>query len=983
MIKQYSLDVVMFVPGMQMNWNTLEKDSLGGSETMGILTAKELVKLGHNVTMFCNTTDPGKKPDGAAYLPVDGFGPYVIGNPHDVLIAQRTPEVFATRMPNKLNLLWCHDLAQGRNKDRFCAVQWNVDKVMTVSKYMTDQYKKVFGLPESLFWTTRNGIDLSLFDNQDKVRRNRKQLVYTARPERGLDILLEKIMPMLWEKDPKITLAVAGYKNTLPHMVDFYNYINDLIGKNEGKIKWMGHLTKAELYRLYSESGVYVYPTPSEKMPDFREVSCITLMECMATGLPIISSNNGALPETLYPEAGVLVEGDPWTDSYQWQFVDAIQSVINDDMKWQGMSNAGKKHAQGLSVRELTEEWSEEFHRLIRERNQDPVRLALHFIKRSDVIAAKKALELPIPESCIEWRNNIKTQIDKDWGFVKDEGTFKQHYTEMGKITDDRLGKQEYTEQHFDNTEEKRFKLIEECLRSNENLVNILDMGTGHGWMTTYLERKVGRKWVGVDVDPGAVKWSEYFRDKFAKEPLHMSFVTGDYTVNLDHVKTGEGFDCLIISEVLEHCIDPKIVVETLEKHVKKEGTIIITVPYGPREYPDFERIKHRNHIHELDFHSLREMFGKKPGVEIIGMYEKHVDELEEPAGFYFLRYRADHNPLGDIDWDRKLSLQRPRQTVSVSMIVGPGAEETLHWGIRSWKGVADEIVMTDCGMTEEAKRIASSYPNVRILPGEDPKQIGFDEARNSNLKDCHGDWIFWIDSDEKLVDGHKLHKYLRENEFHGYSIRQHHFAVDTAFKPDLPVRLFRNRPSKDGKMMSFYGTVHEHPEIGVNEGPGPTIVLSDVHIAHVGYLVESGRRQRFWRNNPLLMKSHEKYPDRLLNKHFLMRDNMLLCTYELQQNRGQVTEEVKRRCEETISLWREHFRGRGSYMSTDSMEYYSQACGILGLGAAVSICITASLDGQHQPEILNVRFANEEDLQIELKWRASEAISQFCGRWY
>lgn len=982
MTKNVSLDIVFFLPGMQMNWDTLEKDSLGGSETMGILTAKELSKLGHNVTMFCNTTDIGKKPDGVAYLPLDGFGPYVIGNPHDVLIAQRTPEVFATRMPNKLNLLWCHDLAQGRNKDRFCAVQWNVDKVMTVSKYMTDQYKEVFGLPENLFWTTRNGIDLDVMNKIDlKVKRNKKQLVYTARPERGLDILLEKIMPMLWERDPEITLAVAGYKNTMPHMVDFYNYINDLIGQNKDRIKWMGHLTKEELYKLYSESGLYVYPTPSEKMLDFREVSCITAQECQAMGLPFISSNNGALPETLHPEAGILIDGDPWTDGYIWQFVDAIMSTINDDIKWQNMSNAGKKHAQGLGVKELAEEWSEEFIRLIRERNQDPIRLALHFIKRSDVIAAKKALELPVPETFVEWRNKISAQIDNDWGFVKDGDTFKQHYKEMGDITDDRLSKLEFTEEHFDNTEEKRFKLIEECLKSNENLVNILDYGCGHGWHDIFMERRVGRKWMGIDVDPGAVKWSQHFRDKFAKHPENMGFITGDYTTDIPLYKEGD-FDCLIMSEVLEHCIDPKIVVETLEKWVKKDGTIIITVPYGPREYPDYERIKHRNHVHELDFHSIREMFGKKPGVEIMGMYEKHVDELEEAAGFYFIRYRVDHKPLGDIDWDRKLMLQRPRQTVSVSMIVGPGAEETLHWGIRSWKGIADEIVMADCGMSEEAHRIAYSYPNVRIVQGEDPKVVGFDEARNIGLKGCHGDWVFWIDSDEKLVDGHKLHKYLRENEFHGYSIRQHHFAVDTSFKPDLPVRLFRNRLLKD-KMMKFHGSIHEHPEIGINEGPGPTIVLSDVHIAHVGYLAESGRRQRFWRNNPLLMKSTEKYPDRLLNKHFLMRDNMLLCTYELQQNRGLVTEEVKRRCNETITLWREHFRGKGSYMSTDSMEYYSQACRLLGLGAEVSFCITASLDGNHQPEVLTTRFANEEDLQIEMKWRTTEAIARFCDKWY
>ena len=109
----------------------------------------------------------------------------------------------------------------------------------------------------------------------------------------------------------------------------------------------------------------------------------------------------------------------------------------------------------------------------------------------------------------------------------------------------------------------------------------------------------------------------------------------------------------------------------------------------------------------------------------------------------------------------------------------------------------------------------------------------------------------------------------------------------------------------------------------------------------------------------------------------------MLLCSYELQQNKGVVTETVKKRCQDTIDLWREHFRGKGSYMSTDTLEYYSQACRILGLGAEVSFCVTASVDGQPQPEVMTSRFANEEDLQIELKWRASDSIGKFCNKWY
>ena len=54
--------------------------------------------------------------------------------------------------------------------------------------------------------------------------------------------------------------------------------------------------------------------------------------------------------------------------------------------------------------------------------------------------------------------------------------------------------------------------------------------------------------------------------------------------------------------------------------------------------------------------------------------------------------------------------------------------------------------------MTEEAKRIAWSYPDVKIVQGADPKVVGFDEARNKSLNFCTMEWVLWIDCDEKLI---------------------------------------------------------------------------------------------------------------------------------------------------------------------------------------------------------------------------------------
>src|SRR5690242_19276814 len=67
-----------------------------------------------------------------------------------------------------------------------------------------------------------------------------------------------------------------------------------------------GTLAKRELYRLMATAGVYLYPTPAPSFPGFAETSCISAAECMACGLPWISTDAGALAETV-GDAGVIV----------------------------------------------------------------------------------------------------------------------------------------------------------------------------------------------------------------------------------------------------------------------------------------------------------------------------------------------------------------------------------------------------------------------------------------------------------------------------------------------------------------------------------------------------------------------------------------------------------------------------------------------------------------------------------------------------
>ena len=182
---------------------------------------------------------------------------------------------------------------------------------------------------------------------------------------------------------------------------------------------------------------------------------------------------------------------------------------------------------------------------------------------------------------------------------------------------------------------------------------------------------------------------------------------------------------------------------------------------------------------------------------------------------------------------------------------------------------------------------------------------------------------------------------------------------------------------------MRWWGMIHEHPETGLNKGPGRTIVVGDVHIPHVGYLIESGRRARFERNLPMLEADMQRYPDRILQKHFLMRDQILLCTQELQRNGGQVTEPIKQRARDVIRLYREHFLGKGFFSNTDPITYYSQAVTMLGEGFDALIGLSADKIDAKPNGQLKARFMNMDDYMTEVTRRARETAQKYESRYY
>lgn len=943
------MNIIFYVAGMPFNGDTLKTASLGGSETAGLCMAREMAARGHDVVMFCNTEKPGKY-DGVTYRPAQDFLTYASHTPVDVCVVQRIPQVFSARLNTKLNILWMHDLALKRQRGAFKGSLWNVDQVCGVSDYHVEQMSEVYGVPKDAFAVTRNGIDPIQLDTS--IKRLPKRLIYTARPERGMDLLLREIMPRVWKEDPEVELVLAGYDNTVPEMQSFYDSLHQMVERHrqDGRtIWWLGPLTKEKLYKEYQQATMYVYPT------DFEEVSCITAMECMATGLPVVTTGKAALDETLDPDASLQFDYNIRTEEGQDKFADAVLSLMNSPETLKRMSEAGPKSPHVLYWKDHAAEWEARFTALIEARSANKDALARQFYRTEDIMALRH----------LKAGKRWSSRIAAEYPFIDRPEEYAKTYRDGGAHYQERVE----AEGGMDLVRSPRFQVVIQSIDPKTN--NILDYGGGYGNEAVQFVNRFGCRVTTVNIIPAEQELGKKYLLKHCTKPEMITWQVGEKPEEVAGV-----YDTVFAGELLEHLWAPWEMVDELEKRCLPGGQMIFTVPHGSWGDTDAE-LKHRGHLWNFDRTDLKEMFGQKKDLSIkligAGTNPKNLETLS----WFVITYKYEPGvATGRVDLDRKIRVQAPRQTLSTCMIIGGAQEDMLHRALKSVYDVSDQIVVCDTGMSGESRRIIDQYRDkITYVPSvAPPRESGFDAARNESIKHAWGDWILWLDCDEVLLYPKKLYKYLRISSINGFSIRQHHFSAHPpeAFKPDTPVRLFRNH-----RGTKFYGMVHEHPEDGLNQGVTPVSILADVEIAHDGYLTESIRRGRFNRNYPLMVKDREKYPDRVLGRFLMMRDQMHLVNYIIEENGG-VTAEAIDLCMQVLNCYRDHFLGKNNQLACDGLRYYSEALTVLNKGLDVTYSIKVN---DRQRDVAG-RFLNKDDFMSFLASDVGAQCEEYEGRY-
>ena len=1018
MNNKYKLDIVILCHGLPMHGGMLEEgESLGGSETAGIQVAESFARAGHHVTLFCNTEQASKYKD-VTYIPIGwqdgpqggfpkGMFDYLRSNPIDLLICQRQPNFLRFGMESKVNLLWQHDLATKTGPSSFHATLWNISKVLVLSEFMKEQYQKVHGGPDELYHVTRNGIDIDFINGvTDPVERDPFKLMFTARPERGLDIVLQRFFPALLEKEPRAKLYVSRYKDV--QNLPMYDQLKSLMNTFGDRIGALGHLGKKDLYTHYKSATAYIYPSA------FEEVYGITALETGACGLPFLGPWKGALPETckdmhplLVRDNGVLGKaGDPLdkgfvspSDTFVKEMVSQTLKVMHDQSHFKTLSSNASKKASQMGWDEVTSGWMDLAHEIIGKRTSNPFRLFTHFLEHSDVVSAKRLVEEGTNDPDGRLSNALQNYINTFVPFMNIEET--KHRAEFIKqFYEDRSGgaMANWQTAMYAFQEPRLAVMLGFIDEHKDEIKTGLDFGCAHGGYAAAISNTFPNiKVVGVDVSESLIRAAndlkeigEHNGEKICRYPDNLEFkVANEYSVPSEVIPTGK-FDLVIASEVLEHLPNAEEVAKMLEEYCHKDGWMLFTVPYGRHERNEFvNQGVPPVHVRAFDRHDLRDIFGKRKDFNQVTFSPLKELELDESFyGWFMVSYRKDDRKSGVIDWERKKFLQGPRETIALCMIAH-NEEAIIQRALVSAQKVVDQIIVVDNGpSTDNTVGVSRKYTNQvragtspfwcythKINHGEGQLQpgvcqvAGFETPRNESVEGVWCDWVLWLDADEVLLQTASLRKFLRPNAYPGYAIKQHHLATEPLgpLKTDLPVRIYRSDAG-----LKFFGKVHEHAEFSINEGIGNlATILAPVHISHDGYLTESIRRGRFARNLQLLQCDRLVYPERILGIYLYdIRDQLHLARYEFEANGGVISAAVVNYCNKIIDTFRREFLHNDIILSWDSLKYYSDALNLLNIGMNFALGLGAGPGQVDASDIITFRAKDAEEASIIMQKR-------------
>jgi len=229
------------------------------------------------------------------------------------LSLQRGPAPLVTTIHHPIT--WDRDIALSHAPDwqhRLLIRRWHhflkmqtrvarrLEHIVTVSQRSRQDIGRAFGIDPNRIEVIHNGIDTDTFRPEPSIARNPWQLITTAsadQPLKGTQHLIPAFAA-LCDRYPKLKLVFIGKPKpggTTERLIDRYRV--------RERIRFVHGIQPDQIRHLYASSAVAVVPSEYEGFG-------LPAGEAMACGVPLVSTDGGALPEVVGTAGRVVPAAD-------------------------------------------------------------------------------------------------------------------------------------------------------------------------------------------------------------------------------------------------------------------------------------------------------------------------------------------------------------------------------------------------------------------------------------------------------------------------------------------------------------------------------------------------------------------------------------------------------------------------------------------------------------------------------------------------
>ncbi len=154
-----------------------------------------------------------------------------------------------------------------------------------------------------------------------------------------------RVLQKVAEKYPEASLTMVG-----PDKENIQEKVKQLADTLKLKVTFTGKLTKEEWWKLSESFDFFINTTHFDNTP-------VSVMEAMALGIPVISTNVGGLPFLLEDQKNAILVPDGAVE----EMTSAILELIQNSLKAQQLVQAARNKAEQWDWKVVKELWKELF----------------------------------------------------------------------------------------------------------------------------------------------------------------------------------------------------------------------------------------------------------------------------------------------------------------------------------------------------------------------------------------------------------------------------------------------------------------------------------------------------------------------------------------------------------------------------------------------------------------------------------------------